>query len=95
MSCSPSWPPCWPSTSSPGSPSSLFSALGVYFSLTTLADGHSLYVTLLYLFAAVYLTANLALLHYNDRIYRDAQPPADEAAPEAGDAKLEERPHEP
>ena len=75
--------------------SSLFSALGVYFSLTTLADGHSLYVTLLYLFAAVYLTANLALLHYNDRIYRDAQPPADEAAPETGDAKLEERPHEP
>lgn len=42
----------------------LFSLLGVYFSLTTLADGHDLPSTLLYGFAAIYqLCCAWALLH--------------------------------
>ena len=41
-----------------------FALLGIYFSITTLADGHELGFTLLYAFAIVYLTASaITLLH--------------------------------
>ena len=46
--------------------SSLFSLLGVYFSLVTLADGHELYVVLLYGFCILSLTANVTALLAND-----------------------------
>lgn len=46
--------------------SSLFSLLGVYFSLVTLADGHELYVVLLYGFCILNLTANVTALLAND-----------------------------
>ena len=46
--------------------SSLFSLLGVYFSLVTLADGHELYITLLYGFCILSLTANVTALLAND-----------------------------
>ena len=45
----------------------LFSGLGVYFSLVTLADGHALYLTALYVFTALYLTVSLVVLLSNDR----------------------------
>ena len=44
----------------------LFSLLGVYFSLVTLADGHELYVVLLYGFCILSLTANVTALLAND-----------------------------
>ena len=46
--------------------SSLFSLLGVYFSLVTLADGHELYVVLHYGFCILSLTANVTALLAND-----------------------------
>ena len=46
--------------------SALFSLLGVYFSLVTLADGHELYVVLLYGFCILSLTANVTALLAND-----------------------------
>ena len=46
--------------------SALFSLLGVYFSLVTLADGHELYVVLLYGFCILNLTANVTALLAND-----------------------------
>lgn len=46
--------------------SSLFSLLGVYFSLVTLADGHEFYVVLLYGFCILSLTANVTALLAND-----------------------------
>lgn len=45
----------------------LFSGLGVYFSLVTLADGHPLYLAALYGFTALSLTVSLAVLLCNDR----------------------------
>ena len=59
MSFSPSSPPCWGSTSHAGFSfergrvfwAGLFSLLGIYFCLTTLADQHDLATTLLYGFA--------------------------------------------
>lgn len=44
-----------------------FSLMGVYFSIVTLADGHGLYITLLYGFLILYLCANTVALLYNDR----------------------------
>lgn len=46
--------------------SALFSLLGVYFSLVTLADGHDLYTVLLYGFCILNLTANVTALLAND-----------------------------
>ena len=64
--------------------SSLFSLLGVYFSLVTLADGHELYITLLYGFCILSLTANVTALLANDampepkaRPVRQAEDPED------------------
>ena len=59
-----------------------FSALGIYFSVTTLADAHDLAVTLLYVFLVVYLTANLAVLLANDLRFRDAVAPKPETPAE-------------
>ncbi len=64
--------------------SSLFSLLGVYFSLVTLADGHELYIMLLYGFCILSLTANVTALLANDampepkaRPVRQAEDPED------------------
>lgn len=46
-------------------PASVFSALAVALSLTTMADDHPIYVRLLYGFVILYLTAHLAALHHN------------------------------
>ena len=42
-----------------------FALLGIYFSITTLADGHELGFTLLYAFAIVYLAVSAITLLYN------------------------------
>ena len=42
-----------------------FALLGIYFSITTLADGHGLGFTLLYAFAIVYLAVSAITLLYN------------------------------
>lgn len=44
----------------------LFSLMGVYLSLTTLADAHDLPTLLLYAFSILYLTAQVTALTYND-----------------------------
>ena len=46
-------------------PAVFFALLGIYFSITTLADGHELGFTLLYAFAIVYLAVSAITLLYN------------------------------
>lgn len=57
------------------------SAMGIYFSVVTLADGHDLSTLLIYAAFILYLTANLAVLLRNDVIHRYAQPEPDRQAP--------------
>lgn len=47
-------------------PACLFSLLGAYLSIVTLADGHSLGITLLYVFAVVYLLSSTAVMLHNN-----------------------------
>lgn len=69
----------------------LFSALGIYFSLVTLADEHPLYITLLYGFAIVSLLADLCVLLFNDVRFRDARPEVPAAAEAEGEAPEDEK----
>lgn len=75
----------------------LFSLLGVYFSLLTLADAHDLYAALLYGFLILYLTANAAALLFNDRQAEPEgprMPGGGETAHGATDIETEEITHE-
>lgn len=75
----------------------LCSLMGVYFSLVTLADAHSLYVTLLYGFLILYLTANTAVLLGNDARTEPKGPrmcPAEEQTEPTIENETEEIPHE-
>lgn len=69
------------------------SAMGIYFSAVTLADGHDLTSLLIYAAFILYLTANLAVLLLNDVKHRYAQPePEPEPEPEPGPAEGERQP---
>lgn len=73
--------------------SSLFSLLGVYFSLVTLADGHELYITLLYGFCILSLTANVTALLANDAMPEPKARPA-RPAEDPEDSETEVSPDE-
>ena len=73
--------------------SSLFSLLGVYFSLVTLADGHELYITLLYGFCILNLTANVTALLANDAMPEPKARPA-RPAEDPEDSETEVSPDE-
>ena len=64
----------------------LFSALGVYFSLVTLADGPELYLTALYGFTALSLTVSMAVLLHNDR---QPEPKGPRMPPSTEEAEIE------
>ena len=67
----------------------LFSLLGVYFSLVTLADGHDLYVVLLYGFCILNLTANVTALLANDaRPEPKVRPARQEENPEDSETEV-------
>ncbi|WP_294550677.1 hypothetical protein [uncultured Pseudoflavonifractor sp.] len=69
--------------------SALFSLLGVYFSLVTLADGHDLYVVLLYGFCILNLTANVTALLANDaRPEPKVRPARQEENPEDSETEV-------
>lgn len=57
---------------------SLFSLLGVYFSLVTLADVHDLWSLLLFGFALIYLLANATVLLFNDALPEPCRMPRQE-----------------
>ena len=73
--------------------SALFSLLGVYFSLVTLADGHELYITLLYGFCILNLTANVTALLANDAMPEPKARPA-RPAEDPEDSETEVSPDE-
>lgn len=71
-----------------------FSALGIYFSIVTLADGHALADALLYGFVILCLLTNLAVLLANDRRYRDAVPEEEPPAREPEGPRMPDGPEE-
>ena len=73
----------------------LFSLLGVYFSLVTLADGHDPATTLLYGFAVVYLLSSTAVLLHNAARRPGAPMDPPEAEKAAEEEETEETPDEP
>lgn len=70
----------------------VFSLLGIYFSIVTLADGHSLYVAALYGFLILYLGANTAALLFNDGMSEPKlqTPPEETPAETPDDLETEE-----
>ena len=73
----------------------LFSLLGVYFSLVTLADGHDPATTLLYGFAVLYLLSSTAVLLHNAARRPGAPMDPPEAEKAAEEEETEETPDEP
>ena len=75
-------------------PACLFSLLGIYFSIVTLADDHDLAYNLLYGFSILYLMASTATLLRNASLLRQGRLPW-QPAPEKEEEETEGTTHEP